>query len=257
VARAWDWLADTGTVRIGVTTSRRDQTTSTVIVSGEQALLIDPAWDPDELAEIAGDLAAAGVGVTAGFATHGHHDHLLWPPGLGSVPRWASAPVARHATTHRTALVQALGPDWPAELAELVGVLTAVDGSRLPWPGATVEMITHDAHAPGHTALWLPEQRVLVAGDMLSDVELPLLEQSSVADYLDGLAALEPVVRRASVLVPGHGRPAIGAAAAVARWVADERYLEALVAGADPRDPRQSRPGMPEAHRHNISRVQA
>jgi glyoxylase-like metal-dependent hydrolase (beta-lactamase superfamily II) len=88
--------------------------------------------------------------------------------------------------------------------------------------------VTHNAHAPGHTALWLPAARVLIAGDMLSDVELPLLEQSSPADYAEGLAMLRPYVEKASAVIPGHGSPAIGAAAAARRWAADRRYLDSL-----------------------------
>ena len=82
---------------------------------------MDPSWEPDELAWIADDLAAAGVTITAGFATHAHHDHLLWHPRLGTAPRWASAATARQAAATATDLVEALGPAWPDELAGLVG----------------------------------------------------------------------------------------------------------------------------------------
>jgi glyoxylase-like metal-dependent hydrolase (beta-lactamase superfamily II) len=254
VAGSWQWLVD-DEVRIGVTTSRRERTTSTVVISGKEALLIDPGWDPDELAWIADDLAAAGIVVTAGFGTHAHHDHLLWHPGLGAAPRWASVATTHRAGADLSALIQALGPGWPVGLAPLVGQVTEVTGSSVPWDGPTVELITHDAHAKGHTALWIPSAATLIAGDMLSDVELPLLEDSSPADYADGLTALRPCVEQARVVIPGHGRPAVSSAAARARWTADKRYLAALVGGTDPADPRQLLPGMREAHAHNSSRV--
>ena len=255
MAGGWEWVVDNGAVRIGVTTSRRELTTSTVIVAKRAALLVDPAWDPDELAWIAQDLAAAGISITAGFATHAHHDHLLWHPGLGGASRWASAAVVRDAAANSAALVDRLGTGWPSDLADLVGRLTAVEGKQLPWSGTEVEMITHDAHSPGHTALWIPAARTLVAGDMLSDGELPLLEESNPCDYDDGLGTLGPFVDRALVVVPGHGRPAIGAAAAAARWRADRRYLSALIAGSESDDPRLALPGMREAHEHNRSRT--
>ena len=90
--RAWQWVVDGPAVRVGVTTSRRDLTTSTVVIAGHRALLIDPAWDPDELAGIAADLRRLGVTVAAGFATHAHHDHVLWHPGLGPGPRCGGQP---------------------------------------------------------------------------------------------------------------------------------------------------------------------
>jgi glyoxylase-like metal-dependent hydrolase (beta-lactamase superfamily II) len=94
----------------------------------------------------------------------------------------------------------------------------------------------------------------LIAGDLLSDVELPLLEESSPADYAAGLDALRPFVERAQILIPGHGSPAAGTAVDD-RWVADNRYLTALIDGNDPQDPRLRRPGMREAHAHNRSKV--
>lgn len=254
VAR-WNWTATVGGIRVGVRTSRREHTTSTVIIDDDQAILVDPAWDPDELASIADDLAEADITVVAGFATHPHHDHLLWHPGLGDAPRWASRPTAEAALRCRTSLRHALGPAWPTELGDLVGVVTALDSDRVPWNGPDVEMITHNAHAPGHTALWIPDAGVLVAGDMLSDVEIPLLEESSTAGYEQGLAALRPYAAIASRIVPGHGSIAVGHVAAAARWQADRDYLLDLSAGTICTDERLRNPGMRGAHQHNRGRA--
>jgi hydroxyacylglutathione hydrolase len=258
----WLWVTEPGherrssPIRVGVGTSRREMTTSTVVVSDSAGLLVDPSWEPDELEWIAASLAELEIDVTAGFATHAHHDHLLWHPRFGAAPRWASARVVDRAADHRTELLEALGAQWPTDLADLFGRLTAVDGNELPWDATKIEMITHDAHAPGHTALWIGDARVLIAGDMLSDVELPLLEGSSLDDYARGLAALRPFATRADIIIPGHGHPAIGRRHTAARWLADRRYLDALTAGVDPTDPRLNHPGMREAHRANIFRAQ-
>ncbi|MET0864652.1 MAG: MBL fold metallo-hydrolase [Nakamurella sp.] len=255
MAGRWQWIVDDGNLKVGVTTSRREHTTSTVVIAGQQALLVDPAWDPDELGWIANDLLGSEVTTTAGFATHAHHDHVLWHPGFGVVPRWASAAVARIAAEQRPQLIAALGADWPAELADLVGRLSPVDDPALTWSAAVeVVLVTHSAHAPGHTALWLPAAQVLIAGDMLSDVELPLLEQSTPAEYAAGLVALRPYVDQALVLIPGHGAPAVGPAV-TARWAADQRYLDALVHPATPDDDRLRQPGMAAAHLDNRERA--
>ena len=46
----------------------------------------------------------------------------------------------------------------------------------------------HDGHAPGHGAVFLPESGVLIAGDMCSDVEIPLLD----TDAADRSATIAP-----------------------------------------------------------------
>ncbi|WP_111767907.1 MBL fold metallo-hydrolase [Nakamurella deserti] len=199
---------------VHVATSVLDMTTSTVLVHGDEALLVDPSWTPDELAGLADWLDHRGLTVVGGFATHAHHDHVLWHPRFGHAPRWASAVTARRAAESRQHLVSALG-DWPADLTPLVGRLTAAEG--LPWP-EPVEPVVHDAHTPGHTALWLPGPRVLIAGDMLSDVEPPLPEETGPSEYVEGLETLRPYAERAALVIPGHGHPGTDV---VARWRRD------------------------------------
>lgn len=211
-----------------VATSRRDTTTSAVIVSPDsgECVLIDPAWEVDELEALADALDARGLTPVAGFSTHAHFDHLLWHPRFGDVPRWSSAETARRSIAGRDALLAELGP-WPDDLVPLVGCVTAVPGDHLPWSGPRLELVEHDAHVPGHTAVWLPEARILLAGDMLSDVEPPLPEDGPdpVGAYRRGLGVLAPFVARAAWVVPGHGHPGQDAPA---RLAADRRALEAL-----------------------------
>ena len=73
-----------------VMTSRRYSTTTTAVLGTREALVVDPAWDADELADVAEVLAGAQARCAAGVATHLHYDHVLWHPSLGNVPRWAT-----------------------------------------------------------------------------------------------------------------------------------------------------------------------
>ena len=222
-----------------VTHSRRDTTASTVLTDNGRAVLIDPAWDPDELDDLAQFITNSALGVVAGFATHAHHDHLLWHPEFGEVPRWASAAAARTARVHRGQLVNSLGPDWPEPLAAFVGLVEPLAQQNIPWPGPTAEIIVHDGHSTGHAAVWLEGSRVLLAGDMLSDIELPLAEETGLEAYDRALVALAPYVRRARILVPGHGHPTDSP---IGRWVADRRYLDAVLAGRPVEDARLATP---------------
>src|SRR4030095_9723357 len=120
--------------------------------------------------------------------------------------------------------------------------------TQIPWEGPKVRIIEHQAHASGHAALLIEERRVLVAGDMLSDVLIPMLELSAadpIEDYLAALRLLEGVADDIDVLVPGHG--SIGGADQLpARIELDRAYVHALRDAhvhSDPRIAPSARPG--------------
>ena len=111
----------------------------------------------------------------------------------------------------------------------------------IPWDGPQVRIIEHQGHAEGHAALLIEERGVLVAGDMLSDVLIPMLDLDDdtalIEDYLAGLRLIEGLAGGADVLVPGHG--SIGGGDQVrARMEQDRAYLQALRDGDVPADPR-------------------
>ena len=154
------------------------------------------------------------------------------------------------------------GADWKDDIAEelppeievpldLLGLITGLPAGapRIPWDGPHVRIIEHQAHAPGHAALSIEERGVLVAGDMLSDVLIPMLDLNDTADpiedYLAALRLLEGVAGDVDVLVPGHG--SIGGADQVqARIDQDRAYVQALRdahALSDPRIGPSAKPG--------------
>ena len=113
--------------------------------------------------------------------------------------------------------------------------------ARIPWDGPQVRIIEHQAHAPGHAALLIEECGVLVAGDMLSDVLIPMLDLNDTADpiedYLTALRLIEGVAGDVDVLVPGHG--SVGRADQVrARIDQDRAYVHALRDADVSSDPR-------------------
>jgi glyoxylase-like metal-dependent hydrolase (beta-lactamase superfamily II) len=234
-----------------VATSRRDATNSVLVLgpggpagSSGPAVLVDPAWTPDELEGLGADLRAIAPRSITGFSTHAHVDHLLWHPGFGPGPRCAGATTAALASSERAALLAELGSGYPRSALAGAPALRPVEHA-LPGPCPAAVPLVSGAHERGHTALWFPRQRLLVAGDLLSDVEVPLLEASDRfgAAHRAGLTALAPYVRRARFVVPGHGAPTTDGAA---RLAADLAYLDALVGTRDapPDDPRLRAPAM-------------
>jgi glyoxylase-like metal-dependent hydrolase (beta-lactamase superfamily II) len=222
-----------------------------VVVHGRAGvLLIDPGVQGYEMACLANDLSDSGQTVVAGFSTHPHWDHLLWHAGLGAAPRYGTA---RCAATVRDRLPDARAKARVAELIppdiveqvplDLLGLITGLPAevAQIPWDGPQVRLVEHQAHAPGHAALLIEERGVLVAGDMLSDVLIPMLDLNGTADpiedYLAALRLLQGVAGDVDVLVPGHG--SIGGADQVhARIDQDRAYVHALRDAQVPSDPR-------------------
>ena len=152
--------------------------------------------------------------------------------------------ISCRARVGRPASLAWIPPDIAEQISwDLFGLITGLpaETARIPWDGPRVRIIEHQAHARGHAALLIEERGVLVAGDMLSDVLIPMLDFDPTADpiedYLGGLRLLEGAADDVDVLVPGHGSVG-GADQLRARIDQDRAYVHALRdvgAAGDPR----------------------
>ena len=96
----------------------------------------------------------------------------------------------------------------PPEAAVAAGRPAAGRAGYIDIGEQTLELHPADGHTADGMAVWVPWARVLVAGDYLSPVEIPMIaEGGSVAAYLATLNRLEPLVEQADHVVPGHGGP--------------------------------------------------
>lgn len=230
------------------------QSNAVVIQGKDGVLLVDAGLTSNEMAATAENLQKMGKSVVVGFSTHPHWDHVLWDAKFGDVPRYGTA---RAAAVMQTVLAN---PNWkdeeaaelPEEIAgqvpldDLFGKVTGLPAGTtyLPWDGPKIKVIEHSAHAPGHAALFVEDSRVLIAGDMLSDVFIPMLDLAAddpTQDYLAALQLLEDIAGDATAVIPGHG--SVGEGDEVrARIKRDRAYVEALRGGSDPDDPRITSP---------------
>ena len=225
------------------------QSNSSVVRGSEGVLLVDPGITSAEMVGLAGDLRESGVTVVAGFSTHPDWDHVLWHESFGAVPRYGTA---RGAAAIREVLAD---PGWQDRVAEglppeyadqipmdLLGQITALPAgtSLVPWDGPAARVLEHRAHAPGHAALLIEDARVLVAGDMLSDILIPFLDLQAadpLGDYLAALELFDSVADRVDTVIPGHG--SVGGPAQLRERIdLDRAYVQALQDGRDPDDPR-------------------
>jgi glyoxylase-like metal-dependent hydrolase (beta-lactamase superfamily II) len=148
------------------------------------------------------------------------------------VPRYATAACAQVAGEARER-AQAMAAESASGIPlELIGLVTPLPADGGPVPG---EIVVHQAHAVGHSAILLADRGALLAGDMFSDVLIPLLDPrqfDQVASYETALDRLGEAARHVDVVVPGHGAVAEGPEVA-ARVAADRAYIGALVRGEE------------------------
>lgn len=195
-----------------------------------------------ELECLSSDVSAQKVKV--GFSTHPHWDHLLWHASLGDAPRYATALAADTAHQRLANGIDAtrLGIPDGVDLGSVGGTTGLPAGATtIPWSGAGIRIIEHNAHASGHAALLLEDAGALVAGDMLSDLLVPLLDFTDPGDpiqhYLDALDLLEGVMDDVHTVIPGHG--SVGDGAQLRQRIARDRaYVVALRDSQTPDDPR-------------------
>jgi glyoxylase-like metal-dependent hydrolase (beta-lactamase superfamily II) len=222
-----------------------------IVVRGEGGLiLVDPGIDGSDLNELADDVDRLGIPVIAGFSTHPHWDHLLWHHRFGDVPRYATAAGA-HAASEARERAQSMAAESASGIPlELIGLLTPLRADA----GMPGEIVEHQAHATGHAAVLLADRGVLIAGDMLSDVLIPLLDPrrpDQVGAYETALDRLGEAARHVDVMVPGHGAVAEGPEVA-ARLTADRAYIDALRRGVEPVDARLDQDWLSGPHQSNL-----
>jgi glyoxylase-like metal-dependent hydrolase (beta-lactamase superfamily II) len=152
--------------------------------------------------------------VTLGFSTHPHWDHLLWHAHLGSTARYSTARCAATVQA-RLEIGRAMATESAQDVSlDLFGAVVGLPPGTeyIPWEGPRVRIVEHQAHAPGHAALLVENERVLVAGDIVSDVLIPLLDLRGggdpVQDNLDALRRFEDIASEVDVFIPGHGSSA-------------------------------------------------
>jgi glyoxylase-like metal-dependent hydrolase (beta-lactamase superfamily II) len=194
-----------------VVTSRIWQTTCTAIRAGDEAMLIDSPYFPDELDALPALLQQAGFDVTALLATHADYDHLL---GRAAFPQHALGVGESTAIRLRSepGVAQKELRDADAEHYVVRDRPLALGSYQsLPVPGFVglgeeeLELHPAEGHTADGTAVFARWAGVLCVGDYLSDVEIPMVHD--LEEYRATLARLAPLVEAAEAIVPGHGSP--------------------------------------------------
>lgn len=220
---------------IRIRQSRAYWMNSIVLEHAEHTLVVDPGVLPSELADLTATVAGPGPAAVTMLLTHAHWDHVLGRTAFPAAatfahPRFAQelADGAARTANEARAVAAEGGEPWPGGFTVYAPERTLADGERVqlgPWV-----LVARDApgHCDSQLSIELPERGVLLAADMLSDLEIPLMNRPA-ATYRRTLDGLRPVLEspRFTLLIPGHGAPAAGADAA-ARLARDLDYLQTL-----------------------------
>jgi glyoxylase-like metal-dependent hydrolase (beta-lactamase superfamily II) len=209
---------------------------SVLLLEREHAVVVDPGVLPSELDDLERAVDTANPAAVTLVFTHAHWDHVLgkpwWPKARTLAHDRFAAAVKRDAarildeiqklsTQHGEKWERGFAPFRPD--VEVSGLHFTKLG---PW-----RVVARDAfgHADHQLSFHLPDHRLLIAADMLSDVEPPILN-GPIAPYLETLRALRPLVAGGAIttLVPGHGSIARTGADVSARLDQDIDYLERL-----------------------------
>jgi glyoxylase-like metal-dependent hydrolase (beta-lactamase superfamily II) len=246
------------------------QTTCTLLHHGDETFIVDSVVFPDELDALPGILGQAGWGLSGLLATHGDWDHLLarlaFPEAPLGVAETTAARLRAEPGVAQRRLRELDEDDYvvrekPLSLGSVQALpvpgkleLGAAAGGE--GEGAELELIPADGHTADGMAVWAPFARVLVAGDYISPVEIPMISEGGSRNaYVATLLRLAPYVEQADWVVPGHGAP-IDGQRALAILREDVKYLESLGGDGAPALPLTRRDRVQkQIHAKNLERL--
>ncbi len=187
----------------------------TLIKGEHDAVLVDAPFTVADAHRVVAMVLDSGKHLTTVFITHDHPDHyfameviadafpdakiVAQPTVVADI--WKSLPFK---VKRWSPLLGANGPRHPSAPAALTSDTIMLEGHRLKVLGP---MAGDHVHA---TALWVPDLRALIAGDLVYNQMFLWMGEHGPADIvawgrsLDGLAALDPLV-----VVAGHAKPGL------------------------------------------------
>ena len=208
-------------------------TNSGIFFNHQHACLIDPALVPEEIRAMKALLSDQKLKPENLVLTHMHWDHLFGPENFQDVRL-----IAQHASQTTLSGEEADLTIEKVKRFESENKVRRSRAFRLPCPDLTFENIMSIQmgdcelqllHAPGHAAdqcvIYQPNDGILWAADMLSDLEIPFVFDNLTAYQ----ATLEKLSRLdVSILIPGHGSITQDPFAIRKRFEEDIAYLEEL-----------------------------
>ena len=191
------------------------QTTCTLVRAGAEGFLIDSPVLPDEIEALPAVLEQAGFPLSGLLCTHGDWDHLLARLGVPRGSLGVGAGDVRAVERPRRAAVRELREFDEEQYIDGRAPLGLGDLQALPVPGVLslgetdeIDMYPASGHTADGTAFWMPWLGVLVCGDYLSPLEIPMISPGGSAEaYLETLRGCRRSSIRRRRSSPGMASP--------------------------------------------------
>lgn len=214
------------------------RTTSTVILTKDMVLVVDPNWLPNEIQQITNLVATLrGERPIYLLFTHSDYDHIMGYRAFPGATVIASKAFVDNSDREST-LQQILKFDddyyiqrsYPIEYPQ-VDIVVNKDEQEL----IIGETVLTFYLAPGHnidgifTIVEFENQRVWIAGDYLSNIEFPFIYHSSYA-YKRTLVKAKKIIKKSHIdfLIPGHGDVTMEEAEIITRIQDSYEYIHNL-----------------------------
>jgi glyoxylase-like metal-dependent hydrolase (beta-lactamase superfamily II) len=234
------------------------QTNCTVVHRGDETFVVDSPPLPEELEALGGVLEHVGWSCSGLLATHADWDHLLGRLAFPGLALGCCETSAARLTAEPGAAARELRAFDEQHYVERPAPLSLGQVQALPVPGVLeigdqeLELYPADGHTADGMAIFVPWAKVLICGDYLSPVEIPMIsEGGSRSAYRATLARLRELVERSEHVVPGHGS-VLDRTRALAILGEDLKYLETLELPLARRGSEQQK-----IHAANLVRIEA
>ena len=196
-----NWVDD-GALSLGIA--------SYALIAGDQAIVYDTHVSVPHGRFIREALAARGVTDIRVVLSHWHLDHVAGTEAFAGCEVIANARTMAHLKARQAAIEAGTDHGLPA-INPLILPDRVFDGHlRLDLGGEVVELIEANIHSDDATVLWLPERRILLAGDTVEDCVTYVGAPDDFAVHLADLATLAAL--GAKWVLPNHGAAEVIAA---------------------------------------------
>jgi glyoxylase-like metal-dependent hydrolase (beta-lactamase superfamily II) len=205
------WMAQ-GVSALGSSANRNFISNAAFVVTHDSVVVVDALGSPALALELLAEIRrVTPLPVKHVIVTHYHADHIY---GLQTFRDHGARVIAHtraqeylNSDTARLRLKdsrESLFP-WIDEQTRLVPADRWLEGSTQLTIGGTRFEISHagPAHTPEDLVVWLPEHRVLLAGDIVFRGRIPFVGLADSGGWVKALDRL--LAYDAQVIVPGHG----------------------------------------------------
>ncbi|PLP56036.1 MBL fold metallo-hydrolase [Mesorhizobium loti] len=193
-----NWVDD-GALSLGIA--------SYALVSDDEALIYDTHISLDHAALIRSTLEAKGVRKFTVVLSHWHLDHVAGTGVFADCPVIANRRTAAHLERQKTE-IEAGTLEGPPSISPLVLPTTLFEDEMTIVIGKhEVRLIEANIHSDDATVLWLPQTRLLFAGDTVEDTITYVGEPQNFAQHLVDLERLRSL--RPAAILPNHGAPEV------------------------------------------------